>query len=69
MRGGARSSETRHAVPTSLARGSESLPEAAQICDDGFNTSAHWALIAWGRNGVEGRIAVCPRLQQIGQIT
>jgi len=69
MRGGVWPHNARHAVlPTSLARASDSLPEAGQICDEGFNASvAQWALHARGRNWVEGRIAVCPRLQQIAR--
>jgi hypothetical protein len=41
-----------------------------QLCDDGFDTPhAQRAPDARGRNWVEGRIAACPHLQQILQIT
>ena len=66
MRGGRRLPKTWHAIlPTSLARDSDSPLGAAETRDDGFNTPvAQWALHAWGRYWVEGRIAKCPRLQQ-----
>jgi len=71
MRGGARPRTTWHAGLTApIACHSDSLHEAGEICDDGCNTAvAQWALHARRRNWIEGRIAVCPRLQQIGQIT
>jgi hypothetical protein len=71
MRGGVGPAKARHAVPpTCLARDSVSRPEAGQISDDGSNAlRAHRELRARGRNWCEGRIATCPRLQQLGQIT
>ena len=71
MRGGALRARSRHAVlPTSLVRQSSSPAEAGQIGDDGFNASvAQRALHARGGFGVKGRIAACPHLQQIVQIT
>jgi len=69
MRGGVLLGK-RHAVPpTSLVRHSASPTEAGQIGDYGFNASvAQRALHARGGFGVKGRIAACPRLQQIGRI-
>jgi len=71
MRGGVLLARARHAVlPTSLVRHSASPTEARPIGDYGFNASvAQRALHAWGGFGVKGRIAGCPRLQQVGQIT
>ena len=69
MRGGERVLEPRHAR-TSLTGEPGSPQESGEICSDGFDTPvAQRALHARGRNWIEGRIAVCPRLQQIGQIT
>jgi hypothetical protein len=66
MRGGERPHNARQAVlPTPLTRDPDSLPEAAQIWDVGFNASvSQWPLHVRGRNWVEGRIAKCPPLQQ-----
>jgi len=66
MRSGALLTRPRHAVlQTSLIRHSTSPTEAGQIGDHGFNASvAQRELRARGRNGFEGRIAKCPRLQQ-----
>lgn len=71
MRGGVLLARPRHAVlPTSLVRHSASPTEAGQIGDYGFNASvAQWAVHARERNWVVGRIAECPHLQQILQIT
>jgi hypothetical protein len=71
MRGGVLLARARRAVvPTCLARDLVSRPEAGQISDDGSNALlAQRALHARGGFGVKGRIAKCPRLQQIGQIT
>jgi hypothetical protein len=71
MYGGVRPPKSRQAVlPKSFARDLYSPPGAGQIWDDGFNRSvAQSAVRARRRNWVEGRIAECPRLQQIGRAT
>jgi hypothetical protein len=63
--------KARHAVMArSLARDSDSSPEASEVPGGGFNRSvARSALHARGRIWVKGRIAECPRLQQIGRTT
>jgi len=69
MRGSVRPHDARHAVlPTFFARDSDSSPMASQVTGGGgFDVAvAQLALHARGRFGVEGRIAQCPRLQQIG---
>jgi hypothetical protein len=67
MRGGVRPAKTRHVVvPSPLERDSHSPQGMGQIREDRCNSSvAQWALRAGGRNWVDGRIAECPRLQQI----
>ena len=69
MRGGVRPAKTRHVVVlTPLERDAHSPPGVGQIREREyrFNSSvAQGALHAGGRNWVEGRIAECPRLQQI----
>jgi hypothetical protein len=71
MRGGVLLARARQAVlSTSLIRHSASPTEAGQIGDYGINASvAQRDLRARGRFGVKGRIAACPRLQQILRIT
>lgn len=71
MRGGVPLPPARHAVlPASLARRSDAPREAREFWDHGFNTSvAKWALHSRGEIWVKGRIAGCPRLQQIGRQT
>ena len=69
MRGGVGPPNTRHVVlPTSIARGSSSPPGAGEICDGFDSIVTQRALRARGGYWVEGRIAECPRLQQIGRI-
>ena len=71
MRGGLLLARARRAVLlTSVVRHSASPTEASQMGAYGSNTSvAQRALHARGRFEVKGRIAACPHLQQILQIT